>query len=220
MTALEGCRMRKDSPMSERTVDARGMLCPKPLMLVKKALEEVDVGVQLVVLLDNDTACANVTRFLTDNSAKPVTHQDGTLFTIRAEKTESTGASPVTDVYCTPELGRHTDGPLAMVFAANAMGRGSDELGQLLIQACINTLPEMDSGPDVLIFYNSAAQLTIEDSPVLGSLQKLAETGVRILVCGTCADYFDLKDRIRVGQISNMYEILEVLCSASRVIYP
>jgi selenium metabolism protein YedF len=107
-----------------------------------------------------------------------------------------------------------------MVFTGRSMGRGSEELGRLLIQACINALPELDAGPEVLILYNSAIELAAEGSAVLGSLRTLADRGVRIYVCGTCVDYFGMKEKIRVGLISNMYEILELLSGASKIIYP
>jgi selenium metabolism protein YedF len=206
--------------VKEQTVDARGMLCPKPLMLVKKMLDQADVGTGLIVLLDNEMAFANVTRFLKDNHAEPVCEQDGNQFAIRAEKREPSASQADPADYCAPVPGHSPGGPLVMVFTSNMMGRGSEELGQLLVQACINTLPEMDVRPETLIMYNSGIHLAIEGSKVLESLQKLADSGVRILVCGTCLDYFQVTDKIKVGIVSNMYEILDALCNAGRIIYP
>ena len=206
--------------MTQRTVDARGMLCPKPLMLVKKTLDEVDVESRLVVLLDNEMAFANVMRFLNDHKTDPVSEQKGSEFTIQAEKKVLSTPGPDPADGCVPLPGSESGGPPVMVFTSNAMGQGSEELGRLLVQACINTLPEMDGGPETLVFYNSGIHLTTEDSAVLDSLRSLIDKGVRVLVCGTCVDYFQVKDKVRVGIISNMYEILDVLCAASRIIYP
>jgi selenium metabolism protein YedF len=205
--------------MSEQTIDARGMLCPRPLMMVKKTLEQVEVGTCLVVLLDNDMACSNVNRFLQDNGAAPVVTQEGEAITIRAQKTQTGLAAPDAAAYCAPTGLGHT-GPTVMVFTHNGMGQGSEELGWILVQACINALPEMTPRPQVLVFYNSAVQLTVEGSPVLDSLRQLQADGATLLVCGTCLDFFQLKDHLRVGTISNMYEILEHLARADKVIYP
>lgn len=206
--------------MDERTVDARGMLCPKPLMLVKQALDEVEPGSRLVILLDNDVACANVTRLLRDQGGEPETRQEGAVFRLEAVKAAEAPQTPEPEAYCEPAPGSVPAGPLVMVFREDTMGRGSDELGRLLIQACINTLPDMNPKPDVLVFYNSGVRLVLEGAPTLGSLEKLADQGVRVLVCGTCIQYFEVKEQVRVGIISNMYEILDVLCGASRIVYP
>lgn len=206
--------------MSEQTIEARNMLCPRPLMLVKQALEQAEVGTQLVVLLDNEMACSNVNRFLQDNGAAPVVTQERGTITIRARKTQVSLAAPDAATYCTPVGLGQVVGPTVMVFSHNGMGQGSEELGRILVQACVNALPEIMPRPQVLVFYNSAVQLAAEDSPVLESLRRLQADGATVLVCGTCLDFFKLKEQLQVGTISNMYEILEHLARAGKVIYP
>ena len=100
------------------------------------------------------------------------------------------------------------------------MGAGPAELGQILVQGCINTIKEVAPAPTALVFYNSGVKLTVDTSPVLQSLRELESSGVKILVCGTCANYFQIKDQVGVGIISNMYAILEALSQAGHVIYP
>jgi selenium metabolism protein YedF len=100
------------------------------------------------------------------------------------------------------------------------MGTGDDDLGKLLIKGFINTLPDIDLKPRTLVFLNAGIFLAINDSPVLDALKKLEQTGVKILVCGTCLDFFQRKQDLAVGVVSNMYDILDAMSKAEKVIYP
>ena len=103
---------------------------------------------------------------------------------------------------------------------SDKMGHSDDELGSILIQSFINTLIKQDPLPSTIIFYNAGVLLCTKDSPVVESLNKLEENGVNILLCGTCADFFNIKDNIGAGTISNMYTIQETLNKAPRIITP
>lgn len=204
--------------MSERTVDARGQLCPRPLILTKRALTEMQVGDTLCVLLDNDIARENVLRFLRDNGTAPTCAVEGGVFRLQASKTRADLAAPQAEAYCTPP------GPPArphvIALTHNGMGLGSEELGGILIQACLNAVKEVAPLPSAIVFYNSAIHLACEGSPVLPALADLEARGVKLLVCGTCLNYYEAKARLRVGTISNMYDILQALASASHVVSP
>jgi selenium metabolism protein YedF len=98
------------------------------------------------------------------------------------------------------------------------MGRGDDELGRVLLRSYLHTLTEITPRPDVLIFFNSGVMLAVEGSPALDDLRALAAQGVKLLLCGTCVGHFGLKDKVAVGEISNMYAISETLLRAHKVI--
>ena len=100
------------------------------------------------------------------------------------------------------------------------MGRGSDELGEILVQALINIIEEVAPLPSHLVFYNSGIFLTCAGSPLIDALGRLEKKGVVILVCGTCVEHFDKKRDVRVGTISNMYTILETMTEAGHIIQP
>lgn len=104
--------------------------------------------------------------------------------------------------------------------SSDKMGSGSDELGEILMKGFINTIVKTDPLPQKIIFYNAGALLVTKDSPVLETLKELENSGIEILVCGTCADYFNVKDKVAVGSISNMPTILESLTSAPKVVTP
>jgi selenium metabolism protein YedF len=98
------------------------------------------------------------------------------------------------------------------------MGKGDDELGNILIRGFLHTLSEISPRPDVLIFFNAGVKLTTVGSDVLEDLQALEGEGIKILVCGTCLDFFGIKDKLQAGIISNMYDIAEAMLSAGRVV--
>ncbi len=203
--------------MSEKRIDARGMLCPRPLILVKKALSETAAGDQIEVLLDNATARDNVVRFLQDYGCKPACAERGETFTIRATAVTPSATGPRPDEYC------RLDGaarPYVLVLNRLFMGTGSEELGKIMMQACINSIRETTPLPSAILLYNAGVNLACENSPVLPALRDLESQGIRILVCGTCLDYFDLKQKLLVGRVSNMYDIMQTIASAGTVFTP
>ncbi|MBU4372222.1 MAG: sulfurtransferase-like selenium metabolism protein YedF, partial [Proteobacteria bacterium] len=111
-------------------------------------------------------------------------------------------------------------GPIVVVLSDNHMGRGDDVLGDVLIRAFIHTLAQLKPLPATIICYNAGVKLAVKDSAVLDDLQQLAQAGVDILVCGTCVNYFGLGDQIAAGRISNMYDILETMAGAARLVRP
>ena len=113
-----------------------------------------------------------------------------------------------------------TSNPLVIVISSERMGRGNDELGYLLIRSFIHTLITLDPLPDTLIFYNTGVKLAVKNSEVIDDLKQLEAAGTALLICGTCADFYKIKDQIGVGKISNMYSILSSLTNAASIIYP
>jgi len=108
--------------------------------------------------------------------------------------------------------------PIVVAVSSDQMGRGDDELGQVLIRSFLHTLGEVEPAPDVLILFNNGVKLAVEGSAALEDLGRLESGGVRILLCGTCLGHFGLKDRVAVGEISNMYAISETMLGAARVV--
>jgi len=201
-----------------KTIDAKGKLCPTPLIMTKKALGEMAGDESLEVLIDNETSMKNVTRFLEDNGMKVQTEKRENVFHLFVNKTGEIPEGTKVEDYCEVDLPKTSN--VVIAIQRNRLGDGAEELGTLLIKAFINTLPEVTVKPKTLVFLNSGIFLTINESTVLDSLKKLENNGTEILVCGTCLDYYQKKAELAVGRISNMYDILERLSQASHVIYP
>ena len=200
--------------MADETVDARGLTCPQPVLLAKKAL---DVGDRIEVLVDNETARENVKR-LGIKEGCDVQVEDRPDGTYRLSLSKRAGAeSP--DGRCAANESAIT-GPFVVVCSDNRMGRGPDELGQVLMRAFLHTLAEQREKPDTIVFYNAGVQLTVKDSPVLDDLRALADAGVEILVCGTCVNYFGIGEVVSVGTVSNMYDIAGAMSRSGRLVVP
>jgi len=194
-----------------KIVDAKGLACPQPVLLTKKALEE---EAKVTVIVDNEPAVANITRLgktmgFTLHTDK---QEDGT-FQIHLSREEGEGAVVPLDVSCTV-------GPLVIAISSDRMGRGNDELGYVLIRSFIHTMLSLEPLPQTVIFYNTGVKLTAKDSEVLDDLKKIEESGVAILVCGTCLNYFGITKDLSVGVISNMYDIASTMASAGRLVVP
>lgn len=203
--------------MSVKTVDARGLACPKPIILTKKALTEGSE--EFAVLIDNETSKDNVLRFLSDNSVSCSVTKNNGVYTLSVSPSALPLKNTAEDEYCAIPQQMSKNGNVVCV-TNSVMGGGDDELGAILMKGFISTLKQLDPLPKKIILYNAGAKLAILESAVLPALKELEKAGVAILVCGTCADFYEIKEKVSVGVISNMYEIVESLNTASKVIYP
>lgn len=203
-----------------QVINAKGLACPQPVILTKKSLDSHD---EVTVLVDNTTALENIKRLASSmDCLVEVAPEPGEVFKITVKRREDT--QRVHEGQDLTSSDRETlpllEGPTIYVFAADSMGKGSDELGAILLNAFIHTVTELENPPHGMIFYNSGVKLAAEGSPVIDDLRRLETEGVSLLVCGTCLDYFDLKGKVAVGSVSNMYEIAETLSRAGKIIKP
>ncbi|OPX83848.1 MAG: sulfur transfer protein SirA [Pelotomaculum sp. PtaB.Bin104] len=193
-----------------KTIDAKGLACPEPVLLTKKT---VDAGEkEFEVLVDSDIPKENIKKFCSSYNCdmeESVT-QDGWRLLIRQKDGSSTCAEPQAPKQA---LGSHT----VFMITCDKIGI-NDELGKILIEGFINTLPSATNKPDRILFLNEGVFLTTENSPVLNSLKKLLDEGVEIKSCGTCLDYYHLKDKLQIGAITNMYDIIEAITSGDIVV--
>ncbi|MBP2628527.1 MAG: selenium metabolism protein YedF [Firmicutes bacterium] len=191
-------------------IDARGMACPGPVIATKKALEGIVSGI-VTILVDNVIAKENVIKFATAHGCGvSITQQEGD-FLLKITKGEAMDKQTVMDQ---PIAANNT----VYIITQDTLGHGNRELGAVLMKGFIYTLLEVKPVPKALLFMNSGVLLTIEDSPVLPHLDKLVQDGVEILSCGTCLDYFEAKDKLAVGGVTNMYTIVETMSASAKVI--
>ncbi len=182
------------------------MDCPKPVILAKRALEEG--ALDLHVLVDNETARDNVSRLGKGMGCAIETINSGEDFLVKLSRSAE----------AEKERAIHTQKGSLIFINSNALGKGSDELGEALLKTFLNTLTESENKPDKLVFMNSGVKMVTKDSDALESLRRVESEGVEIVACGTCLDYFSLKDKVGVGKISNMYDILDSMLEAEKMI--
>ena len=204
-----------------KLIDARGLACPQPVLQARKALRDrkaLRESSDLVVVVDNETSQKNVTRMAEKSG-----------YAVQAERKEDgiylhvSGPGPSAPQPGVQEMavGRAipATGPLVLFVASEHMGQGEHaELGTILVRAFFHTLGEVEPLPETIVFLNSGVKLVVEGSPVVEDLEALSNQGIEILACGTCLDYYGLKDKLAVGEISNMYTIAETLLGAGKVV--
>lgn len=200
----------------EKTLDCRGLACPGPVLRCKECVEN-DRPETLTVTVDNVPARENVARFLAGRGYAVTVAEKDDLFVLTA--TAAPGAAAPETTAAETEARPAGHGRKTVVFlTADTLGRGDAALGGKLMANFLATLPELGKGLWRVILVNSGVKLAVAGSPVLDRLTTLAASGVSILVCGTCLDFFGLLDQKAVGETTNMLDVVTSLDTADKVI--
>ena len=195
-----------------KEVDCRGLECPKPVIKTKQAIEEAN-GDVIVSIVDNAIARDNVMRLAEGMKLTAEVHEvDGNYqISINTNTCEACAeADAIID-----NLGGSKD--YAILVKGQFLGSGDDELGAILMKSFMFTVANYDNQPKKMMFLNGGVKLTCKGSPVLENIQALADAGVEIISCGTCLDFYKLKEELAVGRIGNMYDIYDQ-CATYRTI--
>ncbi len=189
--------------------------CPYPVVETRKQIL-ANPGVSLLVLVGDRAGRDNVSRLATKMGYRTATTEVGPCFqlTLTAEDTEGETA-PSKPISVTPASGK-----TVIYCGSDRMGNGDDQFGRVLMISFLTTLLEMEPLPDIILFVNSGIDLTTQGSTGLEALKTLESRGVDIASCGLCLDFYQKKDQLQVGRVTNMYEMAEVQCQAVRVITP
>jgi selenium metabolism protein YedF len=194
-------------------LDLTGHACPLPVIRTKEALE-AGTSQDFVVVVDNEAARDNVSRFAQSRGCAVRVAAVEHCFHL----TISPGASQPGEGCVFPSL-ETAPQTTVVVLASDRMGEGDPALGDVLMRAFFQSLVQMPV-PQKMLFYNRGVFLALNDSPVLPELMGLQDLGVGLLVCGTCLDFYKVRERLAVGQVSNMFTILETQMQAGRLIQP
>ncbi|MDX9917948.1 MAG: sulfurtransferase-like selenium metabolism protein YedF [Gudongella sp.] len=195
-----------------KEIDAKGLACPKPVILTKKELDQLESG-EVRTIVDNDVAVQNLSRLAESLNMEYDKETLGdSIFAVTIKKGDVQAEEPVKEKAVLKGTGN------IVAIQSDEMGKGDSALGKILMKSFIYTVKETSPHPAALIFYNSGVKLTVDDSPVLDDLKALEEAGVEIISCGTCLDFYELKEKLAVGIISNMYTIYEKISGADNTI--
>lgn len=199
------------------TVNAMGDNCPIPVIKTKKAMQGLTGPETIEVLVDNEIAVQNVTKMAASAGGQVTSEKLGDAeFKVIIEMKGAPQENQEEEVSCMPD----TRGNTVVVVSSDRMGSGNDELGKVLIKGFIFAVTQLDTLPKTMLFYNGGATLTTEESDSLEDLKSLEAQGVEILTCGTCLDYYGLKEKLAVGSVTNMYSIVETMANAGKIIKP
>ena len=186
-------------------VNAVGFVCPVPVIMTKKALNEIAEG-EVEVLVDNETAKQNLEKL-----AKELGYEfkscavDGN-FQVVINKKE------------TSDKKETKEENIVVVIDSDQMGKGDEELGKILVKGFIYSLTEMETLPKTVILYNKGVLLATVNENTIEDLKKLESMGVEVISCGTCANYYHVQDKLQVGSLTNMYTIVDRQFKATKLI--
>ena len=223
--------------MSEKyVVDSLGDKCPVPVVKAKKALDKALPGDVIEVHVDNDIAVQNLRKLASNMQCGSVDRQleakhfvveitaaggreaDGGLAGSSGESRTGT-SDPFHGISC--GIGaRPAEKSYLVAVASDTMGEGDPALGKILMKGFLYALSQMDTLPETILFYNGGVMLTTEGSESLEDLKAMEEQGVKIYSCGTCLDFYNRKDLLKVGEVTNMYTIVELMAKAEKILKP
>ena len=200
------------------TVNAMGDACPIPVVKTKKAMETLKAGDVVETYVDNEIAVENLTK-MAKQTGCAVTSQklDEGKYSVQitvSEAARKTENMPEVNCGSIPASNK------VVVIRSSVMGEGDPELGKVLIKGCIFAITQLNELPKKMIFYNGGAKITCEGSDSLEDLKNLESQGVEIVTCGTCLDYYGMKDKLAVGTVTNMYDIVESMNNAGKIVKP
>ncbi|MBS6395677.1 MAG: sulfurtransferase-like selenium metabolism protein YedF [Clostridiales bacterium] len=204
-------------------INAIGMACPLPVVETKKALEKAAEGDIICVRVDSESAVQNVMRLAEYQNLETASNKiSDTEYVVRiraGRRIESAAKTVQTESFCAqcpPSQGEN----MVLVISGRTMGSGEEELGKTLMKAFLFAQTKQDRLPHTVLLYNSGAYLSCEGSESLEDLRELEHRGVKILTCGTCLNHYGLTEKLGVGEITNMYSIVEIMEGADRLVRP
>ncbi|WP_353097395.1 sulfurtransferase-like selenium metabolism protein YedF [Tissierella praeacuta] len=196
-----------------KEVDARGQLCPKPVIMTKKELDNLPKGI-VTTIVDNEVAKDNVSKLAASYGYSFIIDKGKEDNEYYIHITKGGVGEEIDSNICIPD----TFKDVTIAIGSDKMGAGEEKLGKILIKSFIYTVKETTPLPATMVFFNSGVYLTCEGSEVLEDLKVLANEGVEMISCGTCLDYYNIKDKLQVGEIGNMYSIYEKMRNANNTI--
>lgn len=198
-------------------VNAIGDNCPIPVVKAKKAIDALTESAIVEISVDNEIAVQNVTKMVNQKNLESTCEKiSDNHFVIKVQCGEIIEDKITEEVKSSVAKEEN----MIVVLSSDKMGEGDEELGKVLIKGFIYAITQLDKYPKAVLLYNSGVKLSSEGSDSIEDLKLLEENGVEILSCGTCLNFYNLQDKLQVGQVTNMYSIVEALAGATNIIRP
>ena len=202
-------------------VNAMGEACPIPVVKTLNAIKALTGPDVIETTVDNATAVQNLIR-MADKKGCAVKSEkiSDKEFKVIIEVGEAALAAPVDTENVVCELPKSGKKNTVVVISSKAMGHGGDELGTALMKGFIFALSQQEQLPTTILFYNGGATIPVEGSVSLEDLKNMEAQGVEILTCGTCLNFYGLTEKLAVGEVTNMYTIVEKMTGADLIVKP
>ena len=196
----------------EKNLDCRGLQCPQPVIRCREAIRDATPD-KMIVVVDNLAAVENVNRFLGSNGYEASTEKIG-------DSQWKIMASRKADQPRAQQVHQEDEDKTLILITSETLGRGDDELGARLMATFLGSLPELGQSLWRIILLNGGVKLAALPGPCLENLKSLAASGTGILVCGTCLMHYGLMEQKKVGETTNMMDVMTSISMASKVVRP
>ncbi len=201
-------------------INALGKACPTPVLLAKKQIESGDHNFE--ILVDNETSVSNLTRFAQNQGLQVKWDKEDNQYSVhifgdgkKAIKVDGKEQ----EIIDRETIEQENTSKIAYFITKDYLGEGDGELGYNLLKMALYTLSEGDLVPQAILFMNRGVKLAAsEDQQVFDSIEQLIQKGCKIILCGTCLNFYQLTEQVKHGTISNMYDILNEMEEADKVI--
>ncbi len=201
----------------EYIIDCRGLACPAPVLRAKETIDRGQVDC-LVMLVDNEAARENVSRFLSRAGyAVRLEEWEGAAAVV-GERSGAAAPAELTPEKPAAPLKAPAEDKIMVLAGTDRLGTGDDFLGERLMVNFLGTLKEMGRELWTLVLLNAGVKLACAGSEVLETLRELEAAGVQVLVCGTCLNHFKLLEQKQVGETTNMLDIVSHMQLADKVV--
>ena len=202
-------------------VNAIGDACPIPVVKTKNAIRELGGSGAVEVSVDNEIAVQNLLKMAKQKEYEASFEKKSNteyIVTINVNGGEVSDAKPVAK-----EIAKSDEIKLKetiVVIDSDKMGDGDEEFSKTLLKGFIYALSSQDIPPAKILFYNTGVRLTTEGSASIEDLKVLEKAGAKIYSCGACLNNYGLSEKLSVGEVTNMYDIVSYLMEADLVIRP
>lgn len=202
-------------------VNAIGDACPIPVVKTKNAIRELGGSGVVEVSVDNEIAVQNLLKMAKQKEYEAAFEKKSNteyIVTINVNGGEVSDAKPVTNATVKPDEIKLKE--TIVVIDSDKMGDGDEEFSKTLLKGFIYALSSQDIPPAKILFYNTGVRLTTEGSASIEDLKVLEKAGAKIYSCGACLNNYGLTEKLSVGEVTNMYDIVSYLMEADLVIRP
>lgn len=200
----------------EKTIDTRGNTYLNPLVAVKNVLKTLSVDDKLNVVVDNIVSAQDLEEMAEQMNLPSQKIQQGTDYVVSLFVKKSFFVPQYDEVKKDESLKLKSS--FIVVIDSEFMGKGDNKLGTNLLKSFIYTLASSEEFPTKIIMYNSGVKLAVDGSAVLADLKKLQNVGVEIFVNDTSLEYYGLKDKLAVGKLISMADLIKIQVEARKII--
>ena len=202
-------------------VNAIGDACPIPVVKTKNAIRELGGSGAVEVSVDNEIAVQNLLKMAKQKEYEASFEKKSNteyIVTINVNGGEVSDAKPVAKGIAKSDEIKLKE--TIVVIDSDKMGDGDEEFSKTLLKGFIYALSSQDIPPAKILFYNTGVRITTEGSASIEDLKVLEKAGAKIYSCGACLNNYGLSEKLSVGEVTNMYDIVSYLMEADLVIRP